>query len=518
MKLKHLTALILFFSVTNAFCQNQITLSTSETIVGKSLVDNSDIIGKEYTFPDHIYKTYFDTASNYLTVQLRGIKGKYYNNKGKIVQVNTSDNSIIWSKEINYQNTQIQHHNKIIVQVKANQSQLLDIYSGNPTFELKNHIYFVDSDFNVGIGYKSSSANDFSNKLEGVNILNGSILWQREINREFGWNNFFYINDSTVIIVSAGIHSLNVKTGQGWDYDAETGHNDYKGTVAKNVAGAALGVLTGFAVVSTGHKVIHGMASNVLMDSNYFYFASKEEIAKINKATGEVLWKSNFESFAGQSILYMDSSNIYMINKGLAKENNSQQISYKKPFLAAFSRQTGQQIYLIPFEEKDNPILGQIVKNDYEYLLFKNKIVKYNTKTRNNQQKQYDTKQFGDLSFFIGNHVFVKNDEGSITNLVASDTTKFFVYSESGTVLSIDENLNICNTISNDKLTVSSVNGSELSFFGNQDKTLIMNGRGDKCAELYAILNPKNSYIIKNTLYYINDKKLCIINLDNLDK
>ncbi|MBP5667706.1 MAG: hypothetical protein J6X32_06130 [Salinivirgaceae bacterium] len=112
MKNKCLPILIPFF-VTTAFCQNQTPLKSNEIVIGKNLVDNSDITGKEYIFPNHIYKTNFDTITNLLTVQLRDIKGNRYQNKEKIVQVNTNCDSILWSREIKYRNTKIQHFNGI---------------------------------------------------------------------------------------------------------------------------------------------------------------------------------------------------------------------------------------------------------------------------------------------------------------------------------------------------------------------------------------------------------------------
>ena len=518
MKNKHLLTFVPVFLVTTAFSQNQIPLNTNEFVIGKNLVDNSDIIGQEYIFTNHIYKTNFDTITNLLTVQLRDIKGNRYQNKGKIVQVNTNCDTILWSREIKYRNTKIQHFNGILVQTKGDVRQAIDPYTGNPKYDLKNDIYFVNPNLNIGVGYKSYSAASQSNTLEGINLLNGATLWTRDINREYGWNDFFYINKDSVIIVSAGLHSVNIKNGGGWFYNAVTGEDDYRGTVAKNAAGVALGLLTGTFVISTGYNVISDLTSNVLIDSNYIYFASKEEIIKIDKTNAGIHWQTKFESFTGQSVLWIDSSNVYMINKGSALKNFSQQVSYKKPFYAAFNKKTGQQIYKVTFDEKDNPVLGFKLKDDYAYLLFKNKIAKYIIATGENKIKPYIAQQFGDLSFFIGNQVFVKCGDDSVTNLIASDTTKNFIFTKSGTVLSIDNDLNICDTISNDSLLVSSVNGSTLSFFNSQDKTSIINPDGYKCAELYANLNKYNSYLIKNTLYYINDNKLYVINLDNASK
>jgi len=45
-------------------------------------------------------------------------------------------------------------------------------------------------------------------------LKNGNVIWQRDLNREYGWNDVFYTNDSTMIVVAAGLHAINIKTGR----------------------------------------------------------------------------------------------------------------------------------------------------------------------------------------------------------------------------------------------------------------------------------------------------------------
>lgn len=51
--------------------------------------------------------------------------------------------------------------------------------------------------------------------LEGIDLNNGQVLWKRELNGEYGWNDVFYTNDSTLVVAAAGLHSLDTKTGKG---------------------------------------------------------------------------------------------------------------------------------------------------------------------------------------------------------------------------------------------------------------------------------------------------------------
>ena len=81
-------------------------------------------------------------------------------------------------------------------------------------WEVNNSLYFVDPEFNLGLGYRYKMASGYSNDLAGIDLKNGRICWTRVINREYTWNDFFYTSDTTVLIVAAGLHSLKLKNGK----------------------------------------------------------------------------------------------------------------------------------------------------------------------------------------------------------------------------------------------------------------------------------------------------------------
>lgn len=95
-----------------------------------------------------------------------------------------------------------------------------------------------------------------------MNLKNGEIIWNRKLNRDFGWNDVFYANDSTLMVVASGLHAINLKTGKGWDYDAETG---------------------GKKLIMSNEGSVYGLVLNTIRDSSNIYFASKEQLAKIDK-------------------------------------------------------------------------------------------------------------------------------------------------------------------------------------------------------------------------------------------
>ena len=293
----------LLITLTGFSQKNQIQVFSNEIILGKSLVDCSVIKGFEYVFSDKIHETFLDTTTGFLTAQLRGLSknGKWLNNTGDIVQYDIKNQKVLWSKKIAYQSSNLQQFSKTMIYTVANKSYCLDINTGNELWEVKNNIYFVDPIDNIGIGYKFKSSTGYSNELEGIDLKNGNVVWKRDLNREYGWNDVFYTNDSTMIVVAAGLHAINIKTGKGWDYNTITGKKDYTGTAAANAVGVAAGLLTGTFVMSTGHNLVRDLVSNTIIDSSNIYFASKEQLVKIDKQSGEILWKFPFSNEIGRA-------------------------------------------------------------------------------------------------------------------------------------------------------------------------------------------------------------------------
>ena len=130
--------------------------------------------------------------------------------------------------------------------------------------------------------------------LEGVNLISGNSIWEKELNREYGWNKTIQLNDSTILIAASGLHTVNIKNGSGWDFNLVTGQKDYKETIAKNVAGITIGILTGTYITSSGPNVVREIISNIIIDSSEIYIASKESISKINKVNGKIIWSPVF--------------------------------------------------------------------------------------------------------------------------------------------------------------------------------------------------------------------------------
>jgi outer membrane protein assembly factor BamB len=504
---------------TSAFSQkNQIQVLSTEKTLGKSLVDSFVINGVEYVFSDRIHEIFLDTTSGVLTAQLRGLSknGKWLNNTGHIVQYDIKNRKVLWNKKIAYQQSGLQQFNKTMIYRVGNKSYCLDIKTGNELWEVKNNIYYVDPIDNIGVGYKFNNSTGYTNELEGINLKNGNIIWKRTLNRDYSWNNVFYINDSTMIVVAAGLHAINIKTGKGWDYNTITGKKDYKGTIAANAAGVAVGLLTGAFVMSTGHNLVRDLVSNTLTDSSNIYFASNEQLVKIDKQSGEIIWKFPFANdIASKSSILIKDDIIFMVNKGVAFMGD-RRLDFGKPFFAAFDRQTGKKIFFTVMNVKDDPILNFETHNKEIFLVFKNKIKKYSMETGIEiLESEFPKDIFGELRYFVGSQVFTTLENGELSSLRKSDTTKVFIFTSQDKILSIDINLQVTKTIDYKDLSFYYEQTSDYKFIAKEKNTLIVNNEGKKIAEVEAT---SKAFIIDKTLYNTQDNRFIAIDLGKIIK
>lgn len=513
---KIILGLSLLMTITGYSQKNQIQVLCNEKILGKNLVDNSDIKGFEFTFSERIHETFLDTTTGFLTAQLRGLSknGKWLKNTGNIVQYDIKNQNILWTKKIAYQTNILQQFSNTMIYSADYRSYSLDINTGDELWEVKNNMYFVDPIAHIGVGYKYKSTTGYTNELEGIDLKNGNLLWKRDLNKEYGWNDIFYINDSTIVVVAAGLHAINIKTGKSWDYHTITGKKDYTGTAVANAVGVAAGLLTGTFVMSGGHNLIRDLVSNTITDSSDIYFASKEQLVKINKQTGEIAWKFPFPNdLASKSSIFMNDNEIFMVNLGMAFMGY-RQLDFGMPFFASFDRQSGKQLFFSLLNEKDDPVFSYQIQNSEIYVAFKNRIAKHSMETGEMvTEKEFSKDNFGELKYFTGNQVFTTNQNGDLMSLSQTDSTKVFVLTSLGKTLSIDNELNISETIENKDLSINYLKIKDYKFIARDKKTLIINNTGQIIAEVDAT---SNAFIVGNTLYDTQDKHFIAIDLSEM--
>jgi len=511
-------ALLAFISIHSFGQYKGEQLPIKELPYGRNLLTSSEIIGTEHTFKGRINHVYFDTISKNITIQLRELnkKGTRLKDKGFVMLYDINKNEIKWSNRISYLTNYIQQFNSTIFRTTASQSFNLDFEYGYENWSIMNSFHLTDQKANIGIGYKLSSSTNQPNKLRGIDLNDGDQVWKRKIDRSFGWNEYFYINDSTIIIASSGLHSVNIRTGLGWDYDTETGTKDYTGTITVNAVGAVLGVLTGTFVMASGASIVHDVASNTLVDSSYLYFASQEKLAKVNKFTGDVLWNQAFNyGYASKSSLFMHDNSIFMINYGYAFMRNTS-IDFGEPFISAYNKETGKQQFLTLLGEHTEAILDYQILDDKIYLVFKNQIAAYSQNTgKLIVEQQFPQEEYGDLKFFVGEQVFIEDSVNCLSNLNSRNPNHLFIYTSTGKILFLDQDIEISKKISTDEINILSFSYKSYKFIKENEYSWLIDNKGNKIAQLN--ISP-NVFVKDDILFDWKKRSLIKIELEEILK
>ena len=96
--------------------QSHVSVLNNERQLGKNLITDKEIVGNEFSFSERIERTYLETESNCITIQLRGfiLGGPYLKNNGHVILYDLTNKRAIWDKSINYQNYDFEQNGKFI--------------------------------------------------------------------------------------------------------------------------------------------------------------------------------------------------------------------------------------------------------------------------------------------------------------------------------------------------------------------------------------------------------------------
>lgn len=507
--------ILIFIVSLQGLAQKELNIVTSSKEVGKNLQTGRTIIANEFTFPERIHDFQIDTVGNYLTVHLRGVSknGKWLNSKGHVVRYDTEENRVLWSEKISFQSASIEQYGGITLHTTGGKSYCLDNETAEQLWEVKNTLIFADPIDKIGIGYKLQAAQNKQNTLEGIDLTTGRPMWQREISREYSWNDVLYLNDSTLLIAAAGLHTVNIFDGRGWHYHTITGKKDYTASAVGTGLGIAAGLLTGMYSVSTGYNLVRDVASNVLVDSAAIYFASREHLVKLNRK-GVILWQKILpRDLTSKSWIFLSSDDLIIVNKGYAYMGN-RQLAFGSPFIASYDLNSGDRKYFeIVTDEKKEMIEGIDKNNDELIFVYKDHVSKYSILDGQLiHDQQFDSGKYGELIFFVGKQVFVERDSLflSLPNL---DSTRHFLYTTSGKILILNSDLTIASEMETEDFYVNYFNWDGTKFIAKNNQTYVINENGKKIAEFTA---SSNSQYLNNKLYDAQENSFLEINLENL--
>lgn len=485
-------------------------LMENQEVIGNNLRTGSNIEAKAYTFPKRIQDFSIDTSSHLITVELRELtSSRHLENVGKVAVFDVAKGQSRWVKNVRYPVSRIFLQDTMIIQQFANHCVRLDYKNGDKFWE-SSHKLFYSPDSRVGFAYKSG----WGNTVEGIDLSTGIKLFSRELNEEAGIDQILNWNDSTLLLVSGGLHSFHVRYGYGFDYDAVTTQKNYLKSAAINLIGLSALILTGSGFVYYGHDTYSNLVSKVLVDHDQLFFASKDQLVKIG-ADGQVVWKTELpQDKASMSRLYLRKGVLYMINLGRAYYNGVQE-EYGKPFLAAFDANTGKSLYVNYLGEDKSYINDYKVTGNDILILFRDGISKYRLSDGTLLgEKIMDPETYGDGLSFVGEQVY-NASQSNYVSMVKSDTSHYYVFSPELNIWRLNQDMSVNNQVKSDSLyTVFRVNSEEIWMHraGNM-KVLDKGGK-----EIASLKMQKSAILLGNKMYWSEGNRLYEMDINEIRK
>lgn len=510
-----LSGLLVFLCLSSFSQVSDINVIHTKKIVGRNLVNNSIIKADNYYYPQNIRQVYVDPKSNLLTVQQcrYGSNNGLLKNKGRLLVCTLSDGKVIWEKKVFYHTSRFQQKDNRIIQTIDHTSSCISSVNGVSIWKAENNISYIDKKYDIAIGYKYKEITGYPNVIQGIDIRDGKVLWERKIKKEYGWNDIMVLNDSVRIIVAAGLHAVNIKTGKGWDYDAITGEENFK--LEDKMPNGVTGCVE-YSGVFTDANTVKGIVSNVLIQDNDIYVASRDKISRINKTDGSLIWsKSLEEDFTSKTSLFIQGNNIYMINYAYAFYKNEQR-KYGIPYIAAYNKDTGRQKFFFIIEYEEGFLRDYSIKDEKLILVTSEKIYEYSLMSGwKVGEKEINTVDEGDMMRFVGTEVYAEKNENRYAGLTDSDTRNNYVFTNKNKVLVLDSDYNIVKRISCSGLFGESTTYQDFAFLSKRNKTLVINKEGKKVAELYL---SNKAFIKGKKIYDIQKNSLIVVDLNSVIK
>lgn len=204
------TLLFILFSISVFSQSSDITIGDTKKIQGVS--------AKHYQFDQQIETIFADKRSNTLTVGFRN-KGNMLvsgDKTGEFVQYNTEKNEINFKKKVSFDGFSYFNIGEYIIMEKGIRDYFLSSTDSGYNWVVDAKISHVDWRNNIAIGYKYESLTQLSKVLTGYDIATGKIVWQRELPALKRINEAIYLNDTTGLLVSNGLHTVHTSSGKGW--------------------------------------------------------------------------------------------------------------------------------------------------------------------------------------------------------------------------------------------------------------------------------------------------------------
>lgn len=498
--------------------QSLVKYISTEKIIGNIFIDNRPVVAKEFLFEDRIHDLHLNEEFGVLTIQFRDVNkaGDMYYGKSKIAGFDLLKGNFKWERKLpNNSYVPMQIGNILLIR-ESGQTRLVNGNTGLDYWKTAHELYYIDPEKKIALGYKMPATSQ--NKLYAFDLKSGKKIWERKISNAFNWNSIDMLEDSTLLLVAAGLHRFNINTGEGWSADFKTGQVDYQDVIITKADGMTDERVTGGFMYSAKNNTLTDAVSNVFIEDSTAYISNRDHIKKFNMQNGSLIWQKSLpKNMASKSVLFTEDSLLFQLNLGYANTYYTH-VLYGRPFLSCYNKNSGELIYEKAIPSGKFYIRDYIMEGQYLFLLSRNKVFQFDLNKGNQlgettiDVNKADEEQ---LMGFVGSHVFEYNHSGLPANLMYSDIHSRYVFSNKNQIYHIDNNNNLIRVLGGDSIYAGQTIYNDFQFISNDAKTLVLDSEGYIAAELNCSGAP---VLFQNKLYFIRDKIMLEINLDQFSR
>lgn len=365
-----LTLFLLSLAISLAtFAQySDIKINPEPVTIGFNQQDQASIKAHSIGFSHPIYFVELADTSGVIAagVRRKSSVGKF-KKKGVLTFVDVESREILHRRPINYETTKIRSYNGLFLESTKHETVRLNPRTEEKIWEINSDIPIVIRNRNIGIGYGWKGNNYRSSQLQAFNLEDGSVMWSTDVPHDYGWSDFKVINDSLLVVAADGLFGININTGQKWHFEARTGYMFWD---APAQAASSTFVPPSQGRLEYGkNRFAKMVASNIVADSTGIFFASANNITKLN-FNGEVAWQQQLpEELTGRMQIKLHNDRIVLLNYGYAyKVSVSPALGI--PFFSAYARDTGEEMHLHQLRDtKSNEHIYFLLTDSYLQVL-----------------------------------------------------------------------------------------------------------------------------------------------------
>lgn len=467
--------------------------------VGRNNVTQRDIVAFVHQFDGEIKKATIDTTSNTALIVVEKPRGKRGKRADRTAfSYDLEEQKEIWSRKLKL----LEKISKIgdyylLSMDKAGTSTLyqLDGKTGDVLWKLGTAMYcpYIDSEKGIIMGYPNTTSRMQKKKLYNISLKDNESIWTRDFNRSLGCDYVGKINDSVLLFVASGLHSVNVNDGLGWSYEMQTDKQE------------------SYSSYPYEYVFIVDYHSNVLIDSVSATIASKDQILKLD-LNGEVIWNNALPSKKTTlSRIVHNNDYVVLINHGFVIGMDS---FFRSgcPYFSVFDWETGNLICQHERQQNADYFFDAQFFSDTLFVISADRkdhfsVEKYRLPDGETLAKKAfsptDVDQIGGFFAFLDDDIYVRKDS-LLEPIIKADTHSIYVKTEE-MILKFNRKLTVSGNVNYKDCYELLQEHNGVRYFGHQGKIVAVASDDTELAAFdfgRMYLSEKKIYSIDNNLLY----------------